>query len=217
MSVHYLSACWKLEGLTSTQKFVLVSLADQANDEGVCWPSIGSIAQRTCLTERAVQLAMRELIALNLVQKDERVNRSSVFTVTPERHSGEPRSPVNHIHQGGEPRSPGGEPRSPEGRTTFTQNRNRTVNEPPKNQKAVTFVPPDWLDVPLWEDFIEMRKKMKKPPTERAMTLLVRELKRIIDQGYSQQEVIENSIKNCWQDFYAPKRGMNGNNGGFVC
>lgn len=78
-------------------------------------------------------------------------------------------------------------------------------------------MPPDWLDVPLWEDFIEMRKKMKKPPTERAMTLLVRELKRIIDQGYSQQEVIENSIKNCWQDFYAPKRGMNGNNGGFVC
>ena len=40
MSTHILSACWALSGMSSTQKLVLISLADQANDDGVCWPSV---------------------------------------------------------------------------------------------------------------------------------------------------------------------------------
>lgn len=78
-----------------------------------------------------------------------------------------------------------------------------------------TFVPPLWLDIQLWDDFIDMRKKIKKPATERAKQLLVNELEKLLMQGYSQQEIISNSIKNCWQDFYAPKNS--GNNRGFVC
>jgi hypothetical protein len=78
-----------------------------------------------------------------------------------------------------------------------------------------TFVPPLWLDQQLWDDFIDMRKKIKKPATDRAKQLLVNELEKLVMQGYSQQEIISNSIKNCWQDFYAPKN--NGSNRGFVC
>lgn len=79
-----------------------------------------------------------------------------------------------------------------------------------------TFVTPLWVDQQLWDDFIDMRKKIKKPATDRAKQLLINELQKLIEQGYSQQDVIGNSIRNGWQDFYAPKR-MNGNNGGFVC
>ena len=78
-----------------------------------------------------------------------------------------------------------------------------------------TFVPPLWLDQLLWDDFIDMRKKIKKPATERANQVLVNELVMFLMQGFSQQEIINNSIKNCWQDFYAPKN--NGSNRGFVC
>ena len=83
--------------------------------------------------------------------------------------------------------------------------------------KGSTFVPPPWVDQQLWDDFIDMRKKIKKPATDRAKQLLINELQKLVEQGYSQQDVIGNSIRNGWQDFYAPKRGMNGNNGGFVC
>ncbi|HCL3300057.1 TPA: helix-turn-helix domain-containing protein, partial [Pseudomonas aeruginosa] len=34
MSTIIMSACWPLQGLTPAQKAVLISLADNANDEG---------------------------------------------------------------------------------------------------------------------------------------------------------------------------------------
>lgn len=40
---------------------VLIALADQANDDGVCWPSVGSISRRTRLNRRTVQIALRRL------------------------------------------------------------------------------------------------------------------------------------------------------------
>lgn len=55
MSTIIMSACWPLQGMSPSQKAVLVSLADQANDDGVCWPSVESIGRRTCLSERAVR------------------------------------------------------------------------------------------------------------------------------------------------------------------
>ena len=40
---------------------VLIALADQANDDGICWPSVGSICRRTRLGRRTVQIALRRL------------------------------------------------------------------------------------------------------------------------------------------------------------
>lgn len=37
MSTIIMSQCWMLQGLSVTQKAVLISLADQASDDGVCW------------------------------------------------------------------------------------------------------------------------------------------------------------------------------------
>lgn len=55
-----MAACWPLQ-MPPTPKAVLVSLADNANDQGVCWPSIATISKRTCFSERAVQNAIRWL------------------------------------------------------------------------------------------------------------------------------------------------------------
>lgn len=54
MSYRFLKVAWEADLPTAT-KFVLVSLADQANDDGVCWPGQESIARRTGLTSRAVR------------------------------------------------------------------------------------------------------------------------------------------------------------------
>lgn len=83
MSTLIQSACWKITGITATQKLVLISLADQANDDGVCWPSVKLMTVRTCLSERAVQAAVASLINLGLLERHERPGRSSYFTVTP--------------------------------------------------------------------------------------------------------------------------------------
>ncbi|WP_182068277.1 helix-turn-helix domain-containing protein [Stenotrophomonas pavanii] len=83
MSTIIMSHCWPLQGLSVTQKAVLISLADQANDDGVCWPAVGTIAARCCMSARAVRTAMDHLEAVGLLTRDRRFNSSTVYKVTP--------------------------------------------------------------------------------------------------------------------------------------
>lgn len=62
---------WALDQeLPSTQKFVVTALADVAGDDGVCWPSVSTIARRGAVSTRTVQLARRDLIKADLVRSD---------------------------------------------------------------------------------------------------------------------------------------------------
>ena len=83
MSTIVMTACWPLQGMSPAQKAVLISLADNANDEGVCWPSVARIAERTCLSERAVQAAIKALAAAGALKIEARQGRSTMFTITP--------------------------------------------------------------------------------------------------------------------------------------
>lgn len=78
-----MSLCWPLQGMSGPQKAVLISLADNANDEGVCWPSIARISERTCLAERTVQTAIKWLGQVGLLTVRERMGRSTMYTLTP--------------------------------------------------------------------------------------------------------------------------------------
>ena len=53
--------------LSPTQKLVLMSLADNADDEGVCWPSIATIARKCSISERTAQRVVAELIRKGLL------------------------------------------------------------------------------------------------------------------------------------------------------
>lgn len=83
MSTIIMSACWPLQQLSVTQKAVLISLADQANDEGVCWPAIATIGKRCCMSARAVRTAMDHLEAVGILTRERRFNSSNVYVVTP--------------------------------------------------------------------------------------------------------------------------------------
>ncbi|WAT26308.1 helix-turn-helix domain-containing protein [Pseudomonas sp. GXZC] len=83
MSTIIMSLCWPLQGMSGPQKAVLISLADNANDEGVCWPSVARIAERTCLAERTVQGAIKWLGQARILSVRERMGRSTMYTLTP--------------------------------------------------------------------------------------------------------------------------------------
>lgn len=83
MSIPLMKACYALTGMNITQKSVLVSLADMANDDGVCWPSIATISGRISGSERAVQEALKWLIESNALQRKSRNGRSNIFIVSP--------------------------------------------------------------------------------------------------------------------------------------
>lgn len=83
MSTIIMTQCWPLQGMSAAQKAVLISLADNANDEGVCWPAISTIVKRTCLSERAVRNAIRWLEDSKVIASHQRHGRSTWYTVTP--------------------------------------------------------------------------------------------------------------------------------------
>jgi hypothetical protein len=63
MSIKVMSKIWESGPKLQSHRFVLLALADYANDDGECWPSINGIARKTCMTTRGVQKIMRHLEA----------------------------------------------------------------------------------------------------------------------------------------------------------
>ncbi|WP_341785685.1 helix-turn-helix domain-containing protein [Pseudomonas nicosulfuronedens] len=99
MSTIIMSACWPLQGMSPAQKTVLISLADQANDDGVCWPSVASIAMRTCLSERATQGALKWLEEHGAVERDRRNQRSTLYKVTPGNYTGKSSEICHYVYR----------------------------------------------------------------------------------------------------------------------
>ena len=65
---------------------------------------------------------------------------------------------------------------------------------------------PIFIDQKLLTDFAEMRKKIKKPLTERAYELLIGQLKVFeANNAGSANVALQNSIMNCWQGVFEPK------------
>jgi len=141
MSTYVMGLVWPLL-MPPSQKAVLISLADQCNDQGVCWPAIRTLAVRTCLSDRTVQLALRGLEEAGLLQVDYGAHKSNRYTVmlAALRAAAEAPRPaesgfawVKQMHPeaaaGGESAAGGGAAASPGGCSSCTQ----TVIEPIPN------------------------------------------------------------------------------------
>ena len=66
-------------GISSSQKFVLVVLADRANEGHECWPSVDRLSLDTELDPRTVQRALVALEEGGLIKTQSRPGRSNVF------------------------------------------------------------------------------------------------------------------------------------------
>lgn len=71
MSIRAITWAWR-QLLTSTQRFVLLALADAADENGVCWPSVSTLAERCVVSTRTVQRALQDLIVADLIHCDSR-------------------------------------------------------------------------------------------------------------------------------------------------
>lgn len=56
-----MSAIWDGGPTGATHRFVLIALADNANDDGECWPSVATISRKTGICVRSVRLSLRHL------------------------------------------------------------------------------------------------------------------------------------------------------------
>jgi pyocin large subunit-like protein len=54
MSVELLTQAFRVQGIPSSGKFILVAIADAANDLGECWPSAKHIQSKTGLNRKTI-------------------------------------------------------------------------------------------------------------------------------------------------------------------
>lgn len=69
MSIEAFNLAFKIQGISSTQKFVLVALANRADDNGRCWPSLSSLMKDTCLGKTALICALNALCERGLIER----------------------------------------------------------------------------------------------------------------------------------------------------
>jgi hypothetical protein len=81
-----------------------------------------------------------------------------------------------------------------------------------KQDQKQLFEIPVWIDSKAWEGFEEMRKKQKKPLTDRARNCIVNTLWRLReDEHQNADAILDQSTVNCWLDVYPIREKRNGN------
>jgi hypothetical protein len=170
MSNTIMAACWPLS-MPATQKLVLVSLADHANDAGSCFPSIQRLCEHTGLSDRAIQKSIKWLESVGVLRRCAKPGRASDYVIDPAAFTPEPRSPrttftPNHVHptpERGSPPPPNHVHPTPEPRSPITI-REPSI-EPSRNQKkeraGVTALCPPEVPAQVWEDWQRVRRAKK--------------------------------------------------------
>jgi Helix-turn-helix domain len=101
VSIKVMGEVWDSSSAKGGARLVLLALADHANDEGYCHPSLARLAKKSALTERNVQFILRDLEARGelVVFRGAGRGRVSVYWVLPpdtvERLTGEGKTTKN--------------------------------------------------------------------------------------------------------------------------
>lgn len=137
---------WEHQGINPTQKLVLLALADWANDEGLCWPSIKRLAVKSSLTPRCIQKTIRSLEDLGLIKREEVTGKGNRYWITIPANEVHPCTtftpPLNDVHPTPEPRSPN---------TSYTHQLNTTSNKSSGDDAPVS----EQEIIECWNDLAE--------------------------------------------------------------
>ena len=84
--------------------------------------------------------------------------------------------------------------------------REKKKGEEQKIKKPVIQVP-EWIDKETWDDYIEMRQRMRKPPSNGAIKLIIAKLERLKGASNDPNEVLKQSIMAGWTGVFPLKEG----------
>jgi hypothetical protein len=68
MSIQIMSAVLKHSKYRNEKLLVLIALADWANEQGVCWPSMPAIAEKARITQRGAIRIMQHFVAAGVIE-----------------------------------------------------------------------------------------------------------------------------------------------------
>jgi hypothetical protein len=201
----------------SSLKFTLVAMAECANyQSGLVFASTAHLCEITGQDRKTVLANQAELEKRGLIEdtgertgktKQIKVYRPVIGTVPETEQYQERNSTVSPPKQSQKrDTEPSSEPSSP---SETSSPQVRRARQPAATKTDFPEVPP-WIPAGPWNGYLEMRKRAGKPPTPRAMELLLADLDRWRDDGHDPGDVLDNSTKNNWIGLFQPKEQRNG-------
>lgn len=201
MSITLMSAAWQID-LPASDKLVLLALADCANDEGSCWPSMATLVKKCSKGERTVQASIKSLVKLGHITRDERPGKGCLYTVHPRNNCAPAKSaPPQKLTP-----TPAESADKPS-RTIIVE---EAKASPTKRAKPEQVEIPDWIPAEPWAGFVAMRKEQGKPLKGRALTLAITELRKLADAGHPPGAVLDQSTLKSWLGLFPIKDQRNG-------
>ena len=181
MSMRLMAQAMSIKVGNPLRKLVLIKLADNANDDGICFPSYQYIADVCEISRRSAVNHIESLIDMGFVIKKSRKNKdgssSNLYFL--------------NLEKGGTGDSP------------ITYHSLEPINEPIKKTKqksAVVLLAEFGIEGQLAEDFIDHRKAKKSVISETVLNGFQREADKA---GIPLAEAITISIERNWQGFRA--------------
>lgn len=209
MSVRVSTAVWSHSRTSGTVFLLMLALADQANDEGYCWPRRRTLARRLRVKE---ERSVSKLVARAVEQGE--------LTVFPNFNDGRQTSnryQINlahlrslpdlwgegvHLDRGGCPDGQGegvqldrGEGVPADRVITVSKNHqlNRTTPPTPQGERMEVALP-EWLPEETWADWTAYRRERKAPITPTTRKALLSTLTKLRAEGHDPVQVINQSI-----------------------
>ena len=222
MSVLYSSAVWSANIGDPVAKLVLLKLADNANDEGRCWPSVANISAETELCERTIQTKIRAMEKLGVITASRGMNcadyslKLDVLKAlsTPQEMHPAGDAPRRRLH----PRvhfttsHPAGDAGGGAGDAVAS-------SEPSRNHQGTIKEPSERSDPPFpskeflaaWSDWEAHRRDIKKKLTPTSVKM---QFSAFVKWGEIRSiQAIHYSIRNGWTGIFEDKNSQTGTNG----
>lgn len=203
MSMRLMVQAMNCEVGNPARKLVLLKLADNANDDGICFPSYQYIADKCEMTRRSAISHIEYLIKMGLVSKKERKNKdgsiSNLYFLHLEQGSENFALGGENISLGSENFALGGS----ENISPRTSHSLEPVNETKKTtQKSESEMLLERFGITgqLAKDFIAHRKTKRGVISETQLSLLQKQADKA---GISICEAVEICIERNWQGFNA--------------
>lgn len=199
MSVRVMTAVWGLD-LPDSEKIVLLALADCANDEGGCWPSMATLAKKCSKTDRTVQASIKGLVERGHLSRVEIPGKGCRYTVHPRSDfTPEVTSPPKPL------------PHTPE---AASDKPSRTIIQEEEGSPALRlWACPEGVAAPHWRDFIVNRRRKNLAKTETAYLGQLKLLERFASDEWPPGRLVEKAAEKGWGTIVDPSEYETPRNG----
>ena len=186
------------------RKLVLIKLADNASDEGECWPSYQYIADQCEISKRSVMNHIDALCEAGLVRKEYRSgpkgNSSNLYILTLDGAGDSLGGGAGDSLPGAGDSLGGGAGAAPR-----TSHSSEPVKEPVKRAPAQLDLAgfPEQPSAEVWADYLKHRKAKRAPISQTVINTLAKELTMAAAAGWSVDDALAEAMAAGWQGLKA--------------